>query len=119
MVIFLNTGGHTMVAIVTIFMIFAIMGGHKMAVNSNILWSFLTLLQRLAKMQVSNENGIKKYALYTKLWTKKQPDCNNGHFICILRWFWLKNGPSRGGTSHVSSELIFTFLESGEQGELE
>ena len=59
MVIFLNTGVHAILAIMTIFVIFAIMAGSIMAINSNILWSFWTLLQRLANMQVSDENGIK------------------------------------------------------------
>ena len=68
MAIFLNTGAHAIAAIVTIFVIFA---RPMMAINSNILWSFFTLLQRLAKMQVSSENGIKTYAIYTKLWPKK------------------------------------------------
>ena len=71
MAIFLDIGGHAIVAIMTNFVIFAIMARPIMAINSNILWSFLTLLQRLAKMQVSSENGIKKYAFYTKLWPKK------------------------------------------------
>ena len=74
MAIFLNTCGHAIAAILTIFVIFAIMARPIMAINSNILWSFLTLLQRLAKMQVSSENGIKKYAIYTKLWPEKDSD---------------------------------------------
>ena len=74
MAIFLNIGGHAIEAIMTNFVIFAIMARPIMAINSNILWSFLTLLQRLAKMQVSSENGIKKYAIYTKLWPKKDSD---------------------------------------------
>ena len=32
-------------------------------------------------------------------------------------YFWLENGHSKAGTSHGSSELIFIFLESGEQEE--
>ena len=66
MAIFLNIGGHAIVAIMTNFVIFAIM-----AINSNILWSFLMFPQRLAKMQISSENEIKKYAFYMKLWPKK------------------------------------------------
>ena len=31
--------------------------------------------------------------------------------------FWLENGHTKAGTSHESSELIFMFLESGEQME--
>ena len=119
MAIFLNTCGHAIAAILTIFVIFAIMARPKMAINSNILWSFFMFPQRLAKMQISSENEIEKYAFYMKLWPKKDSVWNYGHFLCILRSFWLKNGPSRGGTSHVSSELILTFLESGEQGEWE
>ena len=71
MAIFLNIGGHAIVAIMTNFVIFAIMAGPIMAINSKILWSLLTILQRLAKMQVSSENEIKTYAIYTKLWPKK------------------------------------------------
>ena len=59
MAIFLDIGGHAIVAIMTNFVIFAIMARPIMAINSNISWSFLTLLQRLAKMQVSSEKGIK------------------------------------------------------------
>ena len=40
-----------------------------------------------------------------------------GHILCILGAFWAINGHSRVGTSQMSSELIFMFLESGEQGE--
>ena len=32
-------------------------------------------------------------------------------------YFWLENGHSKAGTFHGSSELIFIFLESGEQEE--
>ena len=106
-----------MVAIIAIFVIFAKMAAPIIAMNSKLLWTFLALFQRMAKMQISSEDGIKKYALYTKLWPKKESDQKYGHFLCILRSFWLENGPSRVGTSHVSSELILTFLESGEQGE--
>ena len=38
-------------------------------------------------------------------------------FPLYFKVVWPKNGPSIGGTSPVSSELILTFLESGEQGE--
>ena len=72
MAIFLNIGSHAIVAIMTNFVVFPIMARPIMAINSNILWSFFTLLQRLAKMQVSSENGIKTYAIYTKLWPKKK-----------------------------------------------
>ena len=71
MAIFLNTCGHAIAAILTIFVIFAIMARPIMAINSNILWSFLMFPQRLAKMQISSENEIKKYAFYMKLWPKK------------------------------------------------
>ena len=70
MAIFLNTCGHIIAAILTIFVIFAIMARPIMAINSNILWSFLALPQRFAKMQIISENEIKKYAFYTKLWPK-------------------------------------------------
>ena len=40
-----------------------------------------------------------------------------GHILCILGAFWTINSHSRGGTSQMSSELIFMFLESEEQGE--
>ena len=71
MAIFLNTCGHAIAAILTIFVIFAIIARPKMAKNSNILWSFFMFPQRLAKMQISSENEIKKYAFYMKLWPKK------------------------------------------------
>jgi hypothetical protein len=71
MAIILNTCCHAIVANLTIFVIFAIMARPKMAINSNISWSFLTLHQRLAKMQISSENKIKKYAFYIKFWPKK------------------------------------------------
>ena len=87
------------------------------AIDFKLLWLFLALLQRMAKMKISSEDGIKKYVLYTKLWPKIELDQKYGHILCILRSFWLKNGPSRVGTSLVISELILTFLESGEQGE--
>ena len=74
MAIFLNIGDHAIAAIMTIFVILAIIAGPIRAINSIILWSLLTLLQRLAKMQVSSENGIKKYAIYTKLLPKKDSD---------------------------------------------
>ena len=72
MAIFLNTCGHAIAAILTIFVIFAIMARPIMAINSNILWSFLMFPQRLAKMQISSENEIKKYAFYMKLWPTKR-----------------------------------------------
>ena len=71
MAIFLNICGHAIAAILTIFVIFAIMARPIMAINSNILWSFLTLPQRFAKMQISSENEITKYAFYMNLWPKK------------------------------------------------
>ena len=74
MAIFLNIGGHAIVAIMTNFVIFAIMARPIMAINFKILWSFLTLLQILAKMQVSSEKGIKRYAIYIKLWPEKDSD---------------------------------------------
>ena len=40
-----------------------------------------------------------------------------GHILCILGTFWAINGHSKAGTSQMSSELIFMFLESREQGE--
>ena len=74
MTIFLNVGGHASVAIMTIFVILAIIAGPIMTLSSNILWSFLTLLQRVAKMQFSCENGTKEYSIYTNLWPKKGSD---------------------------------------------
>ena len=71
---------------------------------------------RMAKMHINSEIGIEKYAFYMKLRSKKD-FLIYGHLLCILRLFWPKNGSSIGGTSHVSIELIHTFLESGEQGE--
>ena len=40
-----------------------------------------------------------------------------GHILCILGTFWATNDHSKAGTSQMNSELIFMFLESGEQGE--
>ena len=64
MAIFLNTYGHAIAANLTIFVIFATMARPIMAINSNILWSFLTLLQRLAKcrstVKTELKNGQKK-----------------------------------------------------------
>ena len=71
MAIFLKICGHAIAANLTIFVIFAIMAKPIMAINSNILWSFLTLPQRFAKMQISCENEITKYAFYMKLWPKE------------------------------------------------
>ena len=66
------------------------------------------------KADPQSKPKLKKHAIYTKSLKKKELDWNNGNFLCILRWFWLKNGPSKGGTSHVSSELILTVLDLGE-----
>ena len=117
MVLLLDINDHAVVAIMAIFVIFSKMAAPIIAIDFKLLWLFLALLQRMAKMQISSEDGIKKYALYTKLWPKIELDQKYGRILCILRSFWLENGPSRVGTSHVSSELILTFLESGEQGE--
>ena len=117
MVLLLDISDHAVVAIMAIFVIFSKMAAPIIALNFKLLWPFLVLFKRMAKMQISSEDGIKKYALYTKLWPKKELERKYGRFLCILRSFWLENGPSRVGTSHVSSELILTFLESGEQGE--
>ena len=103
--------------IMAIFVIFGKMAAPIIAINFKLVRPFLALFQRMAKMQISKEDGSKKYAFYTKLWPKKELDQKYGRFLSILRSFWLENGPSRVGTSHVSSELILTFLESGEQGE--
>ena len=68
-------------------------------------------------MQITCENGFKNALIYQKLWPKQVTDKNYGHFLCILSLFRVKNMVSRGSTSHVSSELIFMFLESGEHVE--
>ena len=52
------------------FVIFAKMAAPIIAINFKLLWPFLALFQRMAKMQISSEDGIKKYALHTKLWPK-------------------------------------------------
>ena len=117
MFLLLDISGHAIVAIMAIFVILAKMAAPIIAINVKLLWPFLALFQRMAKMQIFSEDGIKKYALYTKLRPKKESDKKYGHLLCILRSFWLENGRSRVGTSHVSSELTLTFLESGEQGE--
>jgi len=67
----LNTCGHAIAAILTISVIFAIMARPIMAINSKILMSFLMFPQTLAKMQISSEKEIRTYAIYMKLWPKK------------------------------------------------
>ena len=66
-------------------------------------------------MQITGENGFKNALIYQKLWPKQVTDKNYGHFLCILSLFRVENMVSRGSTSHVTSELIFMFLESVEQ----
>ena len=68
-------------------------------------------------MLITSENGFKNALIYQKLWPKQVTDQNYGHFLCILRLFSVENIVSRGSTSHVSSGLIFMFLESGGPGE--
>ena len=68
-------------------------------------------------MQITRENDFKNELIYQKLWPKQVTDKNYGHFLCILSLFRVKNMVSRGSTSHVSSGLIFMFLESGGPGE--
>ena len=85
MVLLLHISGHAIVAIMAIFEIFAKMAAPIIAINFKLLWPFLVLFQRLAKMQISSEDGIKKYALYTKLWPKTDSDRKYGRFLCILR----------------------------------
>ena len=68
-------------------------------------------------MQITSENGFKNALIYQKLWPKQVTDKNYGHFLCILSLFRVENMVSRGSTSHVTSELIFMFLESGGPGE--
>ena len=67
-----------------IFMIFSRMTRPIIAIYFKLLWPFLALFQRLAKMQISSEDGIKKYALYTKLWPKIELDQKYGRILCIL-----------------------------------
>ena len=107
MVLLLHISGHAIVAIMAIFVIFAKMAAPIIAINFKLLWPFLALFQRLAKMQISSEDGIKKYALYTKLWPKKESDRKCGRFLCILRSFCLENGPSR--VSHKNCKKTNTF----------
>ena len=68
-------------------------------------------------MQITSENSFKNALIYQKLWPKQVTDKKYGHFLCILSLFRVENMVSRGSTSHVSSELIFMFLESGGLGE--
>ena len=68
-------------------------------------------------MQITPENGLENALIYQKLWPKQVTDKNYGHFLCILSLFRVENMVSRGNTSHVTSELIFMFLESGGPGE--
>ena len=68
-------------------------------------------------MQITSENSFKNALIYQKLWPKQVTDKNYGHFLCILSLFLVKDMVSRGSTSHVSSEQIFMFLDSGGPGE--
>ena len=68
-------------------------------------------------MEITREKGFKNALIYQTLWPKQITDNNYGHFLCILSPFWVKNVVSRMSNSHVSSELIFMFLESAEPGE--
>ena len=68
-------------------------------------------------MQITSENSFKNALIYQKLWPKQVTDKKYGHFLCILSLFRVENMVSRGSTSHVSSELIFMFLESVEHVE--
>ena len=62
----LTISSHATMAIMAIFQIFAIMAGPIIAINSNILWPFLELFQRMAEMQISSENRI---CIYIKLYS--------------------------------------------------
>ena len=91
MVLLLHISGHDIVAITAIFVIFAKMAAPIIAINFKLLWPFLALFQRLAKMQISTEDGIKKCALYTKLWQKKIGSKMWPfplYFEVILPWKW-------------------------------
>ena len=68
-------------------------------------------------MQITSENDLKNAFVYQKLWQKEVTDQNYGHFLCIFEPFWVEKEVSRGSTSHVSSKLIFMFLESVEHVE--
>ena len=72
MALFLDIFGHAIVAIMAIFMIFDKMARPIIAIFFKLLWPLLALFQRMAKMQISSEDGIRKYAFYTKLWQKKR-----------------------------------------------
>ena len=85
MVLLLDISDHAVVAIMAIFVIFSKMAAPIIALNFKLLWPFLVLFKRMAKMQISSEDGIKKYALYTKLRPKKELERKYGRFLCILR----------------------------------
>ena len=68
---FLDICGHAIVAIMAIFMIFDKMARPIIAIYFKLLWPFLALFQRMAKMQSSSEDGTRKYAnkrMVSKLW---------------------------------------------------
>ena len=50
-----------------------------------------------------------------KLWSQTNQLAKFGHILCIFGAFWAINGYSKGGTSQMSSELIFMFLKSNAQ----
>ena len=61
-----------------------------------------------------------RYTSYIHQYVKKNLDIGVHRHVAtyiVILWFWPKNGPSIGGTSHVGSELILTFLVSGEEWE--
>ena len=64
-------------------------------------------------MQITSENGFQNAFIYKKLWQKEVTDQNQGHFLCILSPFWVKNVVSRGNLSRCISELINNSLLSG------
>ena len=71
------------------------------------------VLKSKKKMQITRENGFKNTLIFHQLWSKQFTDQNYGH----LGLFQVKNMVFRGSTSHVSSDLILMFLESGEHVE--
>ena len=56
MVLLLDINDHAVVAIMAIFVIFAKMAAPIIAINFKLLWPFLALFQRMAKMQISSED---------------------------------------------------------------
>ena len=56
MVLLLHISDNAIVAIMAIFVIFAKMAAPIIAINFKLLWPFLALFKRMAKMQINSED---------------------------------------------------------------